>query len=277
MVGGVCNGYNFNISVDEVQDYVVSKYKYTMIRDLTLVLIGFGIVLVTNADIGRLFKKYNRPEQVAIFRDNFNDVYIVRGEYPYDDTEKTCINSTHGVIKVTTATPDCINIFTGKLPKSDEIKEKLGKLDCSDNTHYVTYTIKEEWGDEWGDDYRICVFEPGVFTPTYGLNSIDETYSKFDAAAAAAAAASPAAAAAAAASPAAAAASNPTNISVLFRRFADSTNKRHFIRGLKQANYPEVVKEVKLTTAPGPDSLEDVRQKVGQEDGQEIELQPIKP
>ena len=128
MVGGEgCKGYNFNISVDEVKAYVERKYRFEGFNSEILVLIGFGIVLVTNASTGRFLKEYNRPEQVAIFKDANGNIYIARGKYPYNVSDGFQGN-TLGVLKVNPEMTNCIKIFTEKLPKSDEIEEKLGKL-----------------------------------------------------------------------------------------------------------------------------------------------------
>jgi hypothetical protein len=119
MVGGLdCKGYNFNITDDEVKAYV--ERNYTFIRfvfaNLPLTLIGFGIVLVTNASKYSWNKKYNRPEQVAIFKDTDGHIYIARGNYPYDNT-KDRIDITHGVYQ------DVLRLLPVSYPKRMKLLE----------------------------------------------------------------------------------------------------------------------------------------------------------
>ncbi len=208
MVGGVCRGYNFNITVVEVQEYVKINYDVPIFGSLTLVLIGFGIVLVTNADKGRLLKKYNRPEQVAIFKSTVNDkdnIYIARGKYPID-TSTNYIENTLGVLKVDLSTDGCIETFTGQLPENNEIAGKLEALDCRAMPDYLKYKVHDDWGRV---DYRICVYTPGIFTPTYKFANEQKITADL-----------------------------PTDISSLFKQLAESENKTKFVIPLRQVKYP---------------------------------------
>jgi hypothetical protein len=208
MVGGLeCKGYNFNITVVEVQEYVARKYRSDYLDLVTLTLISFGIVLVTNADKGSLLKTYNRPEQVAIFKGNDGHIYIARGRYPYDSTDSRQGN-TLGVLKVNIESD--IMKFEGELPKKDEIAGNLKALGCTIGTQpLVTYTIK----DEWGDDYRISVYESDIFTPVCEFFNKHEFTTE----------------------------AKPINISALFatlETLKTSVKKKLFVQTLRQVKYP---------------------------------------
>jgi hypothetical protein len=221
MVGGLgCEGYSYRILDHIVKTYVTTKYKFTTFFQYNLTLIGFGIVLVTNANKGALFKAYNIPQQVAIFKDESGNIYIARGNYPID-TQVDYRENTVGVLKVNPETINCITLFEGNLPKSDKIDEKLAELECTGMPGYVTYMVS----DEWGDNYRICVYESGVFTPEcivinkqHGTQTVAE------------------------------APTLTSNISTLFKNLEESTTKKIFIATLREVQYPKVYVPTKEET-----------------------------
>lgn len=157
MVGGVCKGYTYYIDSKGVKRFMPS------VGD-NLELIGFGIVLVTNASKSFL-KEYNRPEQVAIFKDLNGYIYIARGKYPFES-----INHSQGVIEVANDTYSIRKMDEkkdGNLPGKDDINSKLTNLGCATNPEYVTYIVS----NRSGMNYRICVYKSGTFSPDVALES----------------------------------------------------------------------------------------------------------
>jgi hypothetical protein len=157
MVGGKCEGYTYYIDSKGVKRFMPSVGN-------DLELIGFGIVLVTNASKSFL-KEYNRPEQVAIFKDLNGNIYIARGKYPFES-----INHSQGVIEVANDTYSIRKMDEkkdGNLPGKNNINSKLTELGCATNPEYVTYIVS----DTSGVNYRICVYKSGPFSPDVALES----------------------------------------------------------------------------------------------------------
>jgi hypothetical protein len=185
MVGGLdCEEYNYKITADNIKQYFADQG--ITIRG-TLSLIGFGIVVLINASMRREYDNEDcHIEQVAIFKDESGNIYIARGNYPYN-TEKDPLGNTIGVIRVmselggnTTSKVRSILSYplipSSELYKSKETKDKkrviekisdkLETVSCR-KSRYSTYTVKSDPGD----NFYICVFEVGPFSPVCELVS----------------------------------------------------------------------------------------------------------
>ena len=182
MVGGVCEGYIFRVTSEDV---FRSKQFLDIFRTpkKTLTLIGYCIAFVTRLD-GRLdgmFNAGNRPEYLVFFRYGDDDIVIVRAKCPIKIAEIKFPNSVPnytpfiiGVLRV----PLNEGIFEGISANKDEynipletVNELLKKLNCINSMPqqdtslmFNSYVIRPTKGV-----YRIvvCNVVNSPFTPTF--------------------------------------------------------------------------------------------------------------
>lgn len=177
MVGGVCEGYNFRVTSEDV-------FRSKQFLDIfttpvkTLTLIGYCIAFVTRLD--GILNAANRPEYLVFFRyvdvDDADYIVIVRAECPIDITKINFQNS------VPNYTPFIIGVLrvslnAGKFEKQDgyeipltTVNKLLSKLHCrSSMSEPVTSMFNSYVIISTNGSYRIvvCNVENSPFTPTF--------------------------------------------------------------------------------------------------------------
>jgi len=163
--GGVgCEGYKFNIDSNELASYMLKNgITQSMYLPQQLQLIGFGIAFVTNAKKGAIWKEYNRPECLAVFRVGYN-IYIVRGKYPYD-ANVGMDGNIYGVLVVDYSKDTPITRLIEDLPKQGEIAATIKRLGCNGCTNFMSYTVKTTSDDKYR--IAICSDTNHPFTPKF--------------------------------------------------------------------------------------------------------------